>query len=389
MERKRSTPAGLSDCLTEDCMKKSLLVEKIRGKLEGSGYRKIETPSIEYLEVFSGLYADDQTAAIQKFIDHDGSIAALRPDLTIPAARLVATRMKEQEMPLKLWYGGKVFCGNGIQEQDSREFLQLGAEIYGDKSIWTDVECIRMLVECLKAAGLKSFRIDIGHNDILEGVLEELEVPEEKVQGLQRLIDGKNLVELDREVRGMNMDERGRKLMLWLTGGFGGAEEVFASEGLLPAGEKVQAAVQHLKNMYRLLEDTGVDEYIGLDLGMSNRRSYYTGLVFRVYTYGIGRLIAAGGRYDRLLGAFGLDCPAAGFAFYMDRLYSVLENSESLCQKRPRKLVLYSSGSYGKALEYAEQLRAEGIIVNLLHEASVRNVEALAKQQAYDDICRI
>jgi ATP phosphoribosyltransferase regulatory subunit len=379
-------PQGMRDILIEESSKRTMLQERLRYYMQSCGFCRIETSLFEYYELFSKGISPIDDESIVKTIDRDGRVVVLRPDMTIPTARVVVTKLKEQHKPLKLLYIGNVYRTDKKNRGVLREFCQIGAEIFGGKGKWPDIEMIGMAKECFTKASVKDYKIDIGHAGIVKGIFKELTIPEEKKSAIIALISEKNLVELEREVSRLDISDRHREMLCKLPCFFGSPEDIFKRIDELVINKIVEESVEYLYEIYEKSKDIGLTSKLIVDAGMTGSVKYYTGLIFKAYARGAGSVIISGGRYDDLLGALGFDCPAAGFAIDIDSMIKA-EASEDIEKEREYKiLVTYSDNKFIEALEYSEGCRKDGKVVNLINCSDISNPEQYCKHNGYDEI---
>ncbi len=379
-------PQGMRDILMDESEKRTILTEKLLHYMQSCGLNRIETPLFEYYELFSGDITPVDDENIIKSIDRDGRVVVLRPDLTIPSVRVVATKLKKEQKPLKLCYMGNVYRADGKIGGTGREICQVGAEIYGSSGKWLDIETIGMAEESFKEAGVKDYKIDIGHGGIIKGIFEELSLPEEKKACIIELIGSKNLVELEKEAANLDIDSRYKKLICKLPLFFGKPEEIFKSIDEIIVNARVREAVDYLFEVYEVVRKMGPGQNLIIDAGMTGNMKYYTGLIFRAYAQRTGDVVISGGRYDRLLKVLGVDTTAAGFAIYVDGMVEAAQMENSIRQNKHKVLVVYRDNSFIEALEYSRNCRKRGKIASLINRKDVADPAQYCKQYGYDEL---
>jgi ATP phosphoribosyltransferase regulatory subunit len=296
-------PSGTRDVLPDEMRELRAITEAIRGVFESSGYGEIATPALEYETV---LTRGDPAAAgaAYKLFDEHGDVLVLRSDMTIPIARVVATRYANAEPPLRFCYFAHAYRSVRPQRGHAREMLQAGLELLGAPGPEGTAEALGVLCAGLDAAGLENYRIGLGDASLYRRMLDRLAVPEgARPQILHELVT-RDFVGLEREVEAHRHEELVRVPQLR-----GGVEVL---EGIPEAGD--------LRAVHDLLAPE-VAERVIFDLGLIRDLDYYTGAVFEVYDAGLGAPIGGGGRYDDLLGRFGRDMPACGWALNVERLH--------------------------------------------------------------------
>lgn len=379
-------PQGMRDILADESGRRTVLLENLRKYMQSCGFNRIETPLFEYYELFSEEISPIDDENIIKTIDRDGKVVVLRPDMTIPTARAVATKLKGEQKPIKLFYIGNVYRAGKKSRGAAREHCQIGAEIYGCAGKWPDIEIIGMAKECFREAKVSDYKIDIGHAGIIKGIFEELSIPEEKKPSIIALVSEKNLVELEKEVSTLDISERYMDIICKLPRFFGSPEDVFRGIDEIIINNTVKESVDYLFEIYKKSSEMGISSKLIVDAGMTGNMNYYTGLIFKAYARGASSAVVSGGRYDDLLGKLGLDCPAAGFAVDID---SMIKAGESAGANKPgdRKiLVIFSDDRFAEALEYSGSSRKDGKIVNLINCSDMQELDQYRRQYHYDEV---
>ncbi|WP_418791698.1 ATP phosphoribosyltransferase regulatory subunit [Phosphitispora sp. TUW77] len=357
-------PAGVRDLLPAEAQRKRTLENAFEKTFRVWGYREVVSPTFEYYDVLSTGRGADEDARLYKFIDRQGHILALRPDMTTPIGRLVSTRMRDEAFPLRLFYMANGFSFEDPQAGRQREFYQSGIELIGDASPFADAEAIAIAVEILKASGLKNFKISIGHVDILYGMMEELGLPEDQKGRIKTVLSNKNYVGLEELLDEFKISdcEKGKFMHVITTRGGG---EATAEAGRFANNPKTTAALRALENVYDALRAYDVTPYVEIDLGVLRGLDYYTGIVFEGYSAYLGFPILGGGRYDNLLGRFGFECTATGFALGMERLLLSLEKEGNKISQAPDAdyLIIYNPSQADTAFKKARELRELGQVV--------------------------
>ena len=362
---KRQVPEGTRDVLPLEAAGRKRLTERFLRVMDKWGYREVMTPAFEYLDVLEAGSEGNSLEKMYKFFDHNGNILALRSDITTPVARMVATRMKDYQKPLRLSYTGHVFRYDELQVGKQRQFEQTGLELVGVNSPEADAEVIAIAIEALQNAGLKDFQISLGQVEFFRGVLGNADLSEEVKEEMIRAVDRKDFFTL-----GEILDKTGitaaEKELLTSVPQLYGKKEVLTAAQLKANNDHSKKALANIRSVYEILEDYGLSDYIFLDLGLVRGIDYYTGMVFKVYTQGIGFSLGGGGRYDNLAAEFGPSCPAVGFAFSVGRILYALEKKvrEPLdCRSDCR--IEFAADIRREAWNLAKELRLKGLKVEL------------------------
>lgn len=321
------TPEGVRDIYGRECREKLVLQNKLTDCMHRHGYLDIETPSFEYFDIFSKERGTVPSKDMYKFFDREGNTLVLRPDMTPSIARSVAKYFRGEEGPIKLCYCGSTFQNNESYQGRLKETTQLGAELMNDDSVEADAAMIELTVECLLAAGVKSFQIEIGMAAFFKGLAEDCHFSEEEEESLRKLIKTKNLTGASELLSGKSVNPEDKELILQIPELFGSFEKISEIRNLTK-NEKSLNALARLQALYEILRKNGYDRYVSLDLGMLSKYRYYTGIIFRAITYGSGEPVASGGRYDNLVSQFGMDAPAIGMSITVDSLMMAIERQE-------------------------------------------------------------
>ncbi len=321
------TPPGTRDILPDEMRELRALQGAMFEVFERYGYGEVRTPTIEYDEVLARA-GEAAPPPAHRFFGEGGELLAMRSDMTIPIARLVATRYAGEEGPFRLSYAGTAYRAVTPQRGQSREFMQAGLELIGEAAPDGTAEVIEVLSAALDAAGLTRAVIGLGDADLFKQLLDELGVGGE---GRARVVDrlaAHDLVGLEAEVDGLDLEPRARETLLRLPNIRGGAEALAAAREL--GGEAVERATGRLAATYEALRSRGVADRILLDLGLLRDLGYYTGAIVEVYDPAVGHVLGGGGRYDELMGRFGRPLPAAGFALFLERVHIAQAEEERI-----------------------------------------------------------
>ena len=363
------TPEGVRDIYGNELAGKEYIEQVIGRKLSTFGYESIETPTFEFFDVFSKEIGTTPSKELYKFFDKEGNTLVLRPDFTPSIARCAAKYYMDETQPIRFCYKGNTFINAGSLQGKLKEITQMGAELMNDDSLEADAEMIALVVESLLQTGLKEFQISIGEVEYFKGLCEEAGLSTETAEDLRELISGKNLFGAEELLKERNVCIEERERLLKVSDFFGSVEILDEAENQVH-NETSKQAVLHLKKLYEVLKDYGVEKYISFDLGMLSKYHYYTGVIFKAFSYGVGDAIVKGGRYDKLLGCFGKSAPAIGFAVVIDDLLLSLERQNGTYQEKPVvQKITYTESNYTEKLKTAQALRSEGKRVALIPES--------------------
>lgn len=357
---KTHIPAGVQDFLPDEYYNKLLMENKAREIFDKWGYLEVEPPSFEYFDVFSEGKPSIEQEQMFKFFEPGNRILVLRPDFTMPIARMVATKLRDERLPIRLSYVDNVYRYEELQSGKQREIAQAGIELMGIKGVEADAEVIAIAIESIKNMGLSNFQIDIGQVEFYKGLIEECGIKGEEADRLTSLIDNKNMLALELFLNKLNVSDNTKtflKKLPLLYGDSSMLDEAYS----IANNSKSKKAVDNLYTVYEILKDYGLSKYITFDFGMVHSINYYTGIIFKGMTSDIGYPICGGGRYDGLVSEFGYDIPATGFALGIKRILIALERQKGLFE-RPNidVLVVFDEEDRKQGYEYMGKLRKEG-----------------------------
>lgn len=316
-------PPGTRDVLPEEMRELRAIGDRMRASFERAGYGEVHTPALEYEDVLRRGEERAPGARYRTFDEH-GAVLALRSDMTIPIARVVATRYADAEPPLRFSYFARAWRATDRGVGEPREFLQGGLELIGVPGAEGEAEVVALTVAALEEAGLRRHRIGVGDGALYRSLLASLGVPEEAHLPLLESLSRRDLVGLEGQVDRLGLGQSERDLLVRLPQLRGGREVLERAGG--PAAE----AVEGLRALHDLLTERGVADRVIFDLGLVRELGYYTGPVFEVYDPAVGFTLGGGGRYDELIGRFGRDLPACGVALDVQRVHLAQAAEEAL-----------------------------------------------------------
>lgn len=327
-ERLTHTPNGLADILWDEAELKFNIESAAREVFRHNGYKIVQPPTFEYFDVYDAA-TPNKAESMFKFFDVDGRTLALRPDFTTSIARLAATKPMCEELPLRLCYSGSTFRNDeAFSQTRQREFSQVGIELIGENSAAADAEIIKTTIEVLAKAGLKQFQLDIGQVAYFMEIAKDSGLNKQQADTLRELINDKDFVAIEALLDKMEIKGSKKKLFMDMPTLFGDASVIDTAFAQAELCEGAKNALNNIKRVYEILKQNGLEKYVSVDLGMVPHMDYYTGIIFKGFTYGIGFPICSGGRYDNLMEKFGRALPATGAAIGVERLMAALHGSD-------------------------------------------------------------
>lgn len=373
-------PYGTRDFLPQEAKYKRMVESRLAALFAQWGYDEVVTPTFEYLETIVTGADRDSAENWFKFIDKSNHILALRPDMTAPIARVAATRLKENTLPAKLFYLTNVFRYEQAQAGRQCEFYQGGVELLGIAGPEADAEIIALAVAAMQKAGLQHFQISIGQVEFINGIMAESGLSAEQRQEVKQLIISRNLVGLGEMLEQSDLSAELKDLLRQIPVLYG-KEDLLQKAYAMVSNPVSRAALDNLADIYALLQQYGVAQYVSFDLSLIRDFEYYTGMVFEGYTPGLGFPLCGGGRYDKLVASFGVDSPATGFALGIERVLLALERQGiTLSTDAKDVYISWAEGQVKQAIVEATRLRGLGKTVELALLAQSQ-AEAQACQQ--------
>ncbi|MBE5929182.1 MAG: ATP phosphoribosyltransferase regulatory subunit [Lachnospiraceae bacterium] len=368
------TPEGVRDIYGKECAMKNIIKDNISRVIRSYGFDNIETPSFEYFDIFNKERGSALPNEMFKFFDRDNNTLVLRPDITPSVARCVAKYYENETMPVRLCYCGNSYVNNYSHQGKLKETTQLGAELINDETSDADAEMIVMTIESLLSCGLTEFQIDVGHVGIFNGLVKEAGLNPVQIKELRDLLISKNVFAASQYLSELSISENLMKLFVELPQSFGSKEYLALARAFLP-NEEATKALDRLDNIYSVIETYGYSQYVNIDPGLLSSYTYYTGVIFRAYTFGTGEPVATGGRYDSLLSQFGHDGAAIGFVICIDQLMLAIKRQNiDISKPDPRILVLYGSADRMVALKLVTKLRSDGMRICIIRKSSSKGI---------------
>lgn len=364
-------PAGAKDVLAVEAQELRALESALRERFSRFGYREVMTPVLEFADVIDRAQEGGLREAFRLFDDH-GRVLVLRPDLTIPVARLVATRMADHPGPVRVSYFARAFRPPPTGRPRASEERQAGVELVGANGPGADAEALALLVESLAATGLRGFRVGVADVSLTAAVLDGLGVAEDDRARLNAALAARNFVEWGRLARRAVPGADAELLARFpgVRGGPGVLEEVAAR---VPAAAE---ACARLRATLSLAAEHGAGDVVVADLGVLRDWPYYSGIVFEAYAPGVGEPVAMGGRYDGLAGRFGRPRPAVGFGVALDLLHRALTAAGGAPAPQRDGVVLV--GGLDEEPAIAAAARRSGLAVVALAASDAKRAEGLA-----------
>ena len=375
MEKLLHTPEGVRDIYNVECGKKLALENRLKKTLDLFGYHDIQTPTFEYFDVFRKEIGTIPSKDLYKFFDKEGNTLVLRPDITPSIARVAATLFGEEDLPIRLCYTGNTFINHSNNQGRLREVTQMGAELIGDDSVEADAEMLAMVIESMQAIGLKEFQLSVGHLGFFQSLIEDAALDEEARERVVELINNRNYFGVEEYLDSIMVKRSSKEAFAALGNLVGGVEVLAKAKNIAPNSSGIMA-VKWLEKIYDILALYGVEKFVTFDLSMTGNYGYYTGIIFRGYTFGTGDAVVKGGRYDHLLEKFGKTSASIGFAIVIDELMNALIRQKiRIVYTRKNAIILYDESRARDAIRLAKDFRAKAKNTELIKKLPEKGLE--------------
>ena len=375
MEKLLHTPEGVRDIYNLECRKKLALEEQLHKIFRLHGYHDIQTPTFEFFDVFRKEIGTIPSKELYKFFDKEGNTLVLRPDITPSIARAAATLFEGEDLPIRLCYNGSTFINHSSYQGRMKESTQLGAELIGVDCVEADAEMLAMVVNCLTKMGLEDFQLNVGNVDFFQSLIEAADLDEEARERIRELINNRNYFGVEEFLESVQVRQSVKDAFAALSELYGGVEILEKAKSIAP-GQKALAAIERLEAIYDVLKLYGVEKYINFDFSMSGIYGYYTGIIFRGYTFGTGDAVVKGGRYDHLLEKFGKQSPSIGFAIVVDELMNALTRQKiQIHCPGENAIILYDAAKQKEAIRTAGEFREKNINTELVKRSPDKPLE--------------
>jgi ATP phosphoribosyltransferase regulatory subunit len=369
-------PLGMRDTLPELYEKKHRVRTLMEDTIKLWGCQFIETPTLEYYDTV-GTASAIQDAQLFRLLDKEGHTLVLRPDMTAPIARVAASKLLQDDMPLRLAYSANVYRAQQREGGRPAEFEQIGVECLNDETVSCDGEVISLLISSLKKSGLSEFQVSIGHIGFAQELFLQILGTDERANSLRRFLYEKNYVGYREHVNSLSLSSIDKQRLLQFLDLRGGVEIIGTALDLIENEQGKQAILQ-LKELWDCLNDYGVQDQVKFDLTIVSHMSYYSGILFEVYAGKVGFPIGNGGRYS-LIEKFGKNASATGFAVHLDRLLEALGSYDI---ENTVTCIFFSQERRKEAFQLAEKMHEQGHRTVLQDINGVKNLDAYTKKFA-------
>lgn len=348
MGNKYYTPDGFTDQLPGVCAFKRELEARLRNLFLMNGYDEIETPGIEYFDVYRSFVAEEE---LYKFTDGKGRLLCTRYDGTIPVARYAAGR--NDTLPIRLSYIENMYRAGQIGGGKQSGFTQAGIELLGASGSKSDAEVLALAIKSALELGLTDLQVSVGQVQFFNGLSRQLGLSGETIAKVKAAISNRDSVTIEK----LDLSREDKDTLLMITESGGTYDTI---DNMLPrvTDEGAKAALGNIKEILDIMERYGYLKYVSVDLGLIESIDYYTGMVFKGYTYEVGFPVFGGGRYDDVSKTFGKDMAAVGFSISLTLAITALMRQDKFTPAAGATVIV--GGDFETAIATAEALRAEG-----------------------------
>lgn len=379
-------PEGVKDYIGEEAALKERIQNTVKKIFRTNSYNLVETPSFEYLDVFSLGEESFQQPSLYHFVSRQGELMALRSDMTRSIARVIGSQKIEDQLPQRFCYLSNSFRYPERYQGKLHEFTQAGIELIGNKSLEADAEVIKVAVKCLREVGISDFTVHIGSGKFLEYILTDLGFKEADTVDVFKAIEAKDAVKLKNVLKEVKIESETLELLLELIQCSGQIALLRSVKAKMPSS-RAKEALEKMEQLYELLEDYGVNECVIFDFSLMSYGKYYTGMMFQVFTLGVGSALVEGGRYDHLLSRFGKDLPAVGFGMHINLVMQRLLKQKELSKRQSTRTLVVSTPVTRKVCqEVSDHLRSQELIIENYLSDDISEALSYAKKVGMERI---
>ena len=374
MGKRNVLPEGTRDLILNECIVKRKLERDIDELFNKWGYKEVITPTVEYYETFNQNSNTLREEDMYKFFDNKGRILVLRPDMTIPIARVVETKLKDTELPIKLRYNSNIFRVHKSLGGKRNEYTDIGVELIGLNEKQSDLEILVLALEALKKLGLKDFKLEIGNIGFFNGAFVNTDIDEECKSKIAKYIDEKNLKSLEEYLEDLDIENEYKAFFNKLPWMFGD-KSILEKAKDLAFNDSIKENLEYLERIYLDLEQLGYGDNVTFDLGMIPRLNYYTGIIFKGYFNGVGTTVLRGGRYDNLIKPYKDYLPAVGFSIDINSVIPVIDVEDILKDKYELYKIFYNEKNKIEAIKKSQEFRNNGYVVELMPKEDLEELK--------------
>jgi len=355
-------PRGTRDFTSEEMKKRNSLEESIKKVFQNYGYKEIETPTFENLDLFTAKSGEGIISEIYSFKDKGDRELALRPELTAPVMRFYVEKLQMEPKPLKLFYFGNCYRYDRPQKGRYREFKQAGCELIGTSTPEAIAELISMAYKIIENTGLKDMKLKIGNLKILSSIFEKINLKKDQIEYIIPLIDKELFDDLYNALQEFGLDNKAITTFINLL------ETEDLNQIKKFAGSESEEEINRFEKIIDLVKKTFKIKNFKVTLGIVRGLDYYTGTVFEIEAPSLGaeKQICGGGEYQLVSLFGGRETDTSGFAIGFDRVLLALETEGySFSENYTEAFVIpVTEDMKNKAIEITEKLRKSNIVTD-------------------------
>ncbi len=346
--KNRNLPSGTRDEFGALALIKENIENKLFSQFKKHGFVKLTTPVLEYADVFRPLKLSNYRP--YQMLDQNGRNLVLRPDMTLPIARVLSTT--DISLPIKVYYGGDVFRLKKQLSGGYNQISQAGIEIIGYKELKAEWECLLIGINSCRRLGIKNLEVEIGYARFVDEILKILPLPNSIKISLKESLFAKNMGKYQQLCLPLKNSPFNAFLSEW-PWLFGNFTSVINTVYKFPKLAPLKPIISSLKKTFNFLKRIFPQQNLNLDLSSPSTQSYYTGTTFQAFTKDSNDYLFSGGRYDNLLKNFqNLKKPAVGLAFDID----VLAKHLSLPREKKHTLIYFRSDQWKEAEKKVQEI---------------------------------
>ncbi|MFB4168042.1 ATP phosphoribosyltransferase regulatory subunit [Virgibacillus sp. JSM 102003] len=349
------------DTSVRDFQVRDNLITILKNRFSTYGYKQVRTTTFEYYDLYAAMTGTINKDEMLKVIDSSGKVLVLRPDVTIPITRMIASNKQRLSWGSRFFYVLDVFR-QSAEQADNKETTQAGIESFGESTPENDAEVIALAIHTLKDLGFESFKLEVGHAGFFKELVNQLSLAQSELDQLKRLIQSKNLTEIEPFLNNLSVDKNIRDAVQEIPLLYGDPDHVIRRADKIALNEQMQQKIKNLSDIYEVLKAYGVEDSIVFDLGLINNMNYYSGVIFQGFVASFGKPVLMGGRYDHLAEQFDTSIPAIGFASEVDNLLDAMTQRNLLANDSTSvdMIICYERFKQKEALLTANKLREAG-----------------------------
>lgn len=342
--------------------KRQQLINGIKKRFSTYGYNEIYTSTFESYDLYATMNGTVNHHEMIKTIDNTGEVLVLRPDITIPLTQKIAETNKTLQDDLRYFYILDVFRQT-TETSELRESTQAGVEYFGNDSPNADAEIIALSIQMLKDLTIENFKIELGHSGFFKQVTKELNLATNELNELKRFIEAKNVTGLEPFLTQLGINEDLQSIIKAIPFLYGKPNDVIKRAKQLPLTEEMNETLNNLSDIYSILTNYNVEDFVVIDLGLINHMDYYSDMIFQGFIERVAKPVLMGGRYNKLADQFNANIPAIGFACDIDLLLDATPEDQLPQLNLNDITLLYENDDQANCLQLANELRQQNIRV--------------------------